>query len=163
MSEGGYDLAVMVAQLLPRRIVELGTGDGYTAARLMLILPEGGTLTCVNWPNPPSGDRPWRYLEPWRADPRLDMVFGDTRDPAVVARAPDDIDFLIIDSTHTAECAAEEWRLYRPKLAEGATVVCDDIDHNDMRSFWDALPYDKREYRNNTVGVFRYESERHVH
>lgn len=140
----------------PRRVVELGTGDGMTAAEVMRVLPHGSTLTCVNWPNPPSGDDPRRYLDPFWNDVRLSVLFGDTRDPAIAAQVPDGIDLLSIDSTHEAACAAAEWELWRPKLADVALVVFDDLDHHDMRGFWQSLPYPRREARDGKAGIMLY-------
>ena len=137
MSE--FYLADMVRQYRPRVVVELGVGDGAMAERVMTELAPDGRFVGVNWPSPPSGDRPERFLYPWLGDPRLTIIYGDTRDPEVVKQVPDGIELLHVDSTHTAECASEEWRLYAPKLARGAVVVFDDLNHNDMRQFWDGL------------------------
>lgn len=155
MSE--WNLAHMIAHLQPRIIVELGTGDGATAANIMLSLPDGASLTTINWPNPPSGDNPHRYLAPWIGDPRLMLLFGDTRDPQVAARVPNNIGLLHIDSTHTRECAEAEWKLYEPKLAKVSVVVVDDLDHNDMMEFWDSLPSDRTIVRDGRVGIMRHQ------
>lgn len=150
-------LADLVAKLKPRLVVELGTGDGYTASAVMSALPEDGRLITVNWPNPPSGDNPWRYLERWMNDSRLTLIFGDTRDREVIALVPDNIDILYIDSTHEYACAALEWDLYRPKLRAGAVVLVDDLNHNDMHKFWNELPYEKIELRHGEQGMFTYD------
>lgn len=156
MSE--FYLADLVEQLNPRLVVELGTGDGASAAGVMMVLPSDGRLFCVNWPNPPSGDNPWRYLAPWAWDKRhLVLIFGDTRDPNVVVQVPGGIELLHIDSTHTDECASEEWRLYEPKLADRAVVVVDDLDHNDMAAFWRRLVGKKEVVSDGRIGVLRYE------
>lgn len=135
-------------------IVELGTGDGFTAAAIMQVLAPDAKLICINWPNPPSGDNPRRYLNPWVDDPRLIMLFGDTRE--ISWAVPNGIDLLHIDSTHTNECAQEEWRLYQPKLAPNAIVVVDDLDHNDMQVFWDSLQGNKEVIYEGRIGVLRY-------
>lgn len=138
-------------------IVELGCGDGMSASEVMRVLGDYGHLTCVNWPNPPSGDDPRRYLTPWLSDPRLRLVFGDTCDQELADTVPDCIDLLYIDSTHTRECAEAEWRLWRPKLAARATVIIDDLDHNDMMDFWGLLHYDKQVVTDGRVGIVHYE------
>ena len=152
-----FDMRALVVGLEPKLIVELGTGDGATAARMMSVLPIGAKLVTINWPNPPSGDNPKKYLKDWLADPRLTIVFGDTRHEAW--RFQDrSIDLLFIDSTHTLDCASAEWDAYRPKLKNGATVVVDDLDDNDMRKFWDGIKYVSALSRSSTLGVFKYES-----
>lgn len=151
-----WSLAGLVSRIRPKTIVELGAGDGAAAASILLVLPEHSTLTTINWPNPPSGDNPHRYLAKWIDDARLTLLFGDTRDPEVVARVPDSIDLLHIDSTHTRECADAEWRLYEPKLADFAVVVVDDLNHNDMMDFWNSLRGSKTTSENGVVGIMEY-------
>ena len=155
-----FDIVDVVKSMKPKCIVELGTGDGYTAARIMEALLPDATLTTINWTNPPSGDHPYRYLLKWLQDKRLHLIYGDTRDSVVFERVPDCIDLLHIDSTHTADCANAEWSLYHPKLVDGAFVVVDDLDHNDMMSFWKLLPYNKTTERDGKMGVFTYNRSR---
>ena len=150
-----FSLADLVRQLRPKLVVELGTGDGMTGAAIMGALLDGARFITVNWPNPPSGDNPARYLGPWLFDQRLTQLWGDTRD--VSHLVPDGIDLLFIDSTHERGCAEAEWNLYRPKLKDGAVVVVDDLHHNDMLEFWDDLPgYDKRVVNDGRIGILRH-------
>lgn len=151
----------LVRLLQPEYVVELGTGAGTTAALIMAALPQSSEFVTINWPNPPSGDPVGEKLAPWIDDPRLYQLLGDTRDQTVVRLVDDGIDLLYIDSgtEHTCALISAEWELYRPKLIDGAVVVCDDINHNDMREFWDPLPYDKVEIWNGTAGLFVYRSE----
>lgn len=151
-----FYLATLVRWYKPDVVVELGTGNGAMAARVMHVLPQHGVLFCVNWPNPPSGDNPARYLEPWFGDPRLTIIYGDTRDSKVVDYIPYGIDILHIDSTHEAKCIAKEWELYIPKLADNAIIVVDDLNHNDMMIFWDTIYGDKEVVYNGRVGILRY-------
>jgi predicted O-methyltransferase YrrM len=160
--------AKLVRRLAPRRVVELGTGTGRTASQIMVSLPPGSSFTTINWPNPPSGDNVGIELKPWEADSRLTLILGDTRDAAVVAQVVDegdDIDLLYIDSgtTHEYALIAAEWELYRPKLADGAIVVVDDIHFagSDMERFWEPLRYEKVEIELGGVaaGMFRYVKE----
>lgn len=154
-----FTLAELVVRLQSKCIVELGTGDGATASSIMKVLHRGAILTTINWPNPPSGDDPLKHLLHWAGDPRLEIVCGDTREQAW-RFDNHTIDLLYIDSTHTCECATQELAAYRPKLRDGATVVVDDLDHNDMRTFWDKLPYTKVEYNGGRVGVLHYREGR---
>lgn len=151
-----FDIVYLVQALGPRIVVELGTGDGVAASRIIEVMRPDSCLVTINWPSPPSGDNPDRYLWKWLGDPRLTLIYGDTRDPKVAAMVPNNIDLLYVDSTHTAECATEEWRLYKPKLADTAVVVFDDLDHNDMAVFWRGLVGEKETVRCGRVGILRY-------
>ena len=152
-------LAAFVVALQPTSVVELGTGGGVGASHVMGVLPRGATFTTVNWPAPPSGDDSRECLAPWAGDERLVVVLGDTRDPEVAQCVPDGVDLLYIDSTHTRECAEAELALWGPKLADGAVVVMDDLTHNDLMQFWDALPYEKCLVWGGCGGMFRYAAE----
>ncbi len=153
---------MFVALLKPKHVLELGTGAGNTAARVMKVLDSHSRFTTINWPNPPSGDPVGVALVPWAHDLRLKQILGDTRDPKVVEQVEPGVDLMFIDSgtAHEYALISEEWRLYRPKLVDGALVVCDDIGDNDMHLFWDALPYEKRKIWNDGAGMFIYEEGR---
>lgn len=152
--DGGEDrwVARLVRRLKPKFIVELGTGSGRTAAQIAAAMHEFSFFCTINWPNPPSGDDVGAELAPWAGSRRVVRVLGDTREQAW--RFPDRaVDLLYIDSTHTKECASAEWALYEPKLADGAVVVVDDLDHNDMREFWSSLPGEKVEVKGGRIGI----------
>lgn len=156
---GGIYLASLIVLAQIRHVVELGTGDGKSASQMMEVLPRDGSLTTINWPNPPSGDNPLRYLVHWVGDSRLRLFCGDTREPRVIQQVPHDIDLLYVDSTHTRKCAEEELRLYSSRLADGALVVFDDLDHNDMMDFWNLLPHEKLLIWGGRGGMMRYRRE----
>ena len=154
--------AKLVRRLCPKYVVELGTGTGRTSAQILSALPSDGQFVTINWPNPPSGEDVGIELMPWRPDPRLRQLIGDTR--MAFQFIESGIDLLYIDSTHTSEHVMQEWEAYRPKLVNGAIVVVDDIDFpkSDMREFWNPLPYDKVEIvlGDHAAGMFRYEEQR---
>lgn len=156
-----FSIAKLVHKLRPRLVVELGTGDGFTASTIMRVLLPDSRLITVNWPNPPSGDNPNRYLSEYLTDQRLTIIYGDTRDDAVIQAIPDGINILHIDSTHTYDCASAEWNLYRPKMSNGGTVVVDDLNHNDMERFWDELPYDKTKVSFGRIGLFIFNRDKY--
>ncbi len=151
----------LVCRLRPKFVVELGTGTGRTSAQIMAMLPWSSKFVTINWPNPPSGDNVGVELWPWRSDERLMQLIGDTRDPAIVEQVDSGIDLLYIDSgtEHTYSLISEEWRLYAPKLADGAIVVCDDLDHNDMMRFWGERTEEKTLMFGGRMGMFRHEAK----
>lgn len=162
-------LAKLTRRLAPRVVVELGTGAGRTAAMIAAALTRGSTFATVNWPNPPSGDDVGRELRAFFAGGHATMkriqdsltreefvrhysatmistitqFYGDTRDPSVVEHVPDGINLLYVDSgtTHEYALVSVEWELYRPKLADGAIVVFDDVRFpaSDMERFWEPV------------------------
>jgi predicted O-methyltransferase YrrM len=139
-----------VALTAAKNVLELGTGDGHAACRMMHALPRDGTLTTINLALPD-----YEFGTALVAgDPRLRFLRGDTRDPMVVARVPEGIDFLFMDSDHRAEVARAEWALYARKLADAAVVFVDDLGHHDMTDFWEEIPHEKMRWRH--LGVFNY-------
>ncbi len=142
--------------LCPRNVVELGTGQGAAASRIMSALPAGATFTTINYAD---GESYGEGLADWRSDPRLNFLHLDTIDPETLLAVPDDIDILFIDTTHEAWHAATELRMWQYKLANSAIVVVDDLDQNDMASFWASLPYEKAPLAAHACqGMFRYDS-----
>lgn len=154
--EAGAYLASLIVLTGAKNVVELGTGDGKSASQMMQVIPSDGILTTINWPNPPSGDNPLRYLIDWIAYPTLVLIYSDTREPRIIRQVPENIDLLYVDSTHTRACAEEELKLYSSRLANGALVVFDDLDHNDMMDFWNLLPHEKLLIWGGRGGMIRY-------
>lgn len=119
-----------------RRVVELGTATGWTAAALVLADPERRVLSC----DPVVQPGRERYLDLLRAPDRarLTLLAVDG------AEASDDgfaegVDLLFIDSVHTREGTLAEWHAWRPRLAPGALVVFDDHGHPDFPGVAEAV------------------------
>ena len=151
-------LRFAMLELKPKRVLELGTGEGGSGAVMMLRLRLDSTFTTINWPNPPSGDDVGVKLRDWHGDPRFRQILGDTRE--VADQVEPGVDLMFVDSgtKHTLELVSEEWRLYEPKLANEAVVIFDDIGVNDMPVFWVRLPHDKAliDFGPNAMGVLMY-------
>jgi predicted O-methyltransferase YrrM len=153
-------LCGLVFRLQPKAILELGTGTGKSSWWMMRALPKNSSLTTINWPNPPSGDDVGCELSEFADDHRLRQILGDTREVRFWLK-DDQFDFLFIDSgtTHEYALISEEWRLYESALADRAVVCVDDINANDMRRFWNPLPYEKVEtdlHGEAGFGIFQY-------
>lgn len=151
----GNDWAARVSVLRPRNFLELGTGQGASGARIMSALPPDSIFTTINYAD---GHSFGEQLAHWRSDPRFRMLDVDSLDSGVLDMVPDEVDLLFIDSTHEAWHAAQELRMWQDKLADGAIVVVDDLNQNDMVSFWNDLLYEKHPARGDDPrqGVFRY-------
>ena len=103
------------------RVVELGTGTGWTA--LSLALAEAGRSVVTYDPI----DRPQRelYLRLLDAGVRARVTF--VRAPGSDGpRDPRPVDLLYIDSDHEREATIREFGVWRPVLRAGAIVVFDD-------------------------------------
>jgi predicted O-methyltransferase YrrM len=107
-----------------RRVVELGTGPGWTAIALALADPERRVTTY----DPVVHDHRDEYLAlaPEAAE-RIEWIAA----PGVEARG-EGVDLLFIDSTHEREPTLAEFAAWRPRLAPNATVAFHDYGHPDF-------------------------------
>ena len=147
-----------IASLRPKHVVELGTGQGASGAKIMEALPKDSRFTTINYAD---GHNFGEQLQPWDDDPRLTMLAADTLNLATLAVVPDGIDFLFMDTIHEAWHVAAELRLWQLKLVNGAIVIVDDLNQHDMVIFWNSLPYEKA--LSSEQGVFRYDTELRYH
>jgi predicted O-methyltransferase YrrM len=108
-----------------RRVVELGTATGWTAAAFALADPARVVVSCDPHIQPGRD----RYLRLLRSSvrARIELVHA----PGVEAAAMDvrEVDLLFIDSSHERQATIDEWHAWRPRLAPDALVVFHDCDH----------------------------------
>jgi predicted O-methyltransferase YrrM len=108
-----------------RRVVELGTATGWTAAAFALADPDRVVVSCDPHIQPGRD----RYLRLLRSSvrARIELVHA----PGVEAAAMDvrEVDLLFIDSSHERQATIDEWHAWRPRLAPDALVVFHDCDH----------------------------------
>jgi predicted O-methyltransferase YrrM len=126
----------MVRTIKPKKVLELGTGEGGSALFMLLGLPADGTLITVERRSVPP-----QYLKHCLTDPRLKVVTGDAND-LTIYQGLDlmGLDLLFMDSTTKYFQVKREWQLYEPFLKADAPVVIDDIHLNrDMELFWGEL------------------------
>lgn len=124
-------LTWIVAELQPKHILEIGTGDGLAARMMMQTLPRDGSLVTVLTPGTPAEE-----LTPWLSPPdrRLDIVRANEKlgriDPA---------DMLFI---HRGRDCQTEWQACQDHLEDGAIVLV----YRTMvvsPGWWNGLPYNK--------------------
>jgi len=153
-------LALAVKLLRPRNILELG--NWYGASTLMMYSSFSDDLVSFT-----SVDivKKLDLLtdEVWK-DQRTRFVFGNDLNLSIYERKlPLDIDFLFMDSLHELHHLVDEWYIYRHLCVNGALVVLDDIYLENLRSFWDRLPYPKldisEDCHKSGFGIFIYSSE----
>lgn len=129
------DLAVLLRLAHGRkRIVELGTGTGWTAIALALADPERTVITY----DPIYRSEREKYVALAGAGVRSRLIFHD--EPGAVG--PSDtapVDMLYIDSSHARQDTIDELNAWRPALQPGATVTFDDFTHADYPGVREAI------------------------
>jgi predicted O-methyltransferase YrrM len=129
------DLALLLSLACGRRrVVELGTGTGWTALALALHDSAREVITY----DPVNRTERDRYLELVDPEVRRRITFVE----APGSSGPpdeDEIDLLYVDSAHGSEATKEELRAWQPALAPGALVVLDDFSHPDFPGVREAV------------------------
>jgi len=105
----------------PGRIVELGTGFGYSALLLALASVESHIVTIEN--NAKCGKVAQSFFGKTRVGDRISLLFGDAI--SVLPTISGSFDFVFLDA------AKEEYSSYLqlllPRLSKGALLVADDV------------------------------------
>lgn len=127
--ELGILLSVMDTEL-PYSVLEIGTWKGGLTWAFGQ-LPGVGQIVTVDH-NPQIGTEPMVWDHPVQ----LDIVQGDSQDPATAARVaarvhPRPFDVAFIDGDHRYAQAENDWQLYGRLVRPGGMVVLHDIEGTD--------------------------------
>jgi len=132
-------LAAIVSVLKPRRVIEIGTFEGWSSLSMKQYLPQDGLITTFDiaawntFANSCLNDTDF-------ADGRLIQVVEDLSKPDVVARnkhALEEADFVFVDGPHDGptEYMMME-NLNTLNFTEQPIFVFDDIKMHSMLKFW---------------------------
>jgi predicted O-methyltransferase YrrM len=122
------DLIVLLELARDRpRVVEIGTGTGWTAIALALSDP---LREVISYEPAPLAQRD-RYLE--LIDPTVRRRIKFVVAPGSAGpRDGDPVDLVYVDSSHTREDTIEELHAWLPALREGGVIALDDYGHPDF-------------------------------
>jgi len=135
------ELAEIVADLRPRRVLEIGTARGGILFIWCRLASDDSTIVSVDLPGGPfGGGYPmWRtVLYKYFKKPRqkLHLIRGDSHDPRTLEKVKKilgggELDFLFIDGDHTYEGVRRDFEMYSPLVRRGGVVAFHDIAPHD--------------------------------
>lgn len=120
-----------------RRVVELGTATGWTAAALALADPARVVVSCDPIVQP-GRDRYLRLLGS-SALARIELLGASGVEAAT--RDVHKVDLLFIDASHERQATIDEWLAWRPRLAPGGLVIFHDYDHPEFPGVAQAIKH----------------------
>jgi len=129
--------AGIVADLKPRRVLEIGTAGGGTLFIWCRLASDDATVISIDLPRGlfGGGYPMWRaVLYRYFRKPRqkLHLIRGDSHDPRTLEKVKkilgsEELDFLFIDGDHTYEGVKRDFEMYSPLVRRGGVVAFHDI------------------------------------
>lgn len=130
-------LLELVADLRPRRVVEIGTFRGGTLWAFAQVAASDATLVSVDLPGGEFGggydeEQLGRFRNFLRHDQQVIALPLDSHDEGTVEAVREALggasaDFLFIDGDHRYDGVKRDWELYSPLVREGGLVAFHDI------------------------------------
>jgi len=76
-----------------------------------------------------------------------EYIIGNSKDPEILSRIKDDVDFLFVDGDHFYEGVSKDFELWYPKVRKGGLIAFHDIhganigeEHeNGVKDFWNEI------------------------
>jgi predicted O-methyltransferase YrrM len=149
------ELLAIVAELRPRRVVEIGSYRGGTLWAFAQVATSDAILVSVDLPGGDFGggsDDAWqaRYANFVRHDQRIVTLPLDSHEEATVdavreALGGAPVDFLFIDGDHRYEGVKRDFELFSPLVRPGGVVAFHDIlpdndyENSDVDMLWTEL------------------------
>src|SRR3954447_4358586 len=120
--ETGRMLAVLVASLQPKRVLEVGTAIGYSTLHMAEALGKGGKITSLER-DPERIRQAYEFWARAGVTDRIELVAGDALEQIDTIDGPFELIFL--DATKGEY--EESLRKAEPKASEHALVVVDNV------------------------------------
>ena len=141
IDERGFSLLCrLTAAFQPKRVLEIGTANGYTAFGMLSVMDAAATLTTIEL-DPERVTRARRWAHQANVSDRLFVLEGDAAEVLLHLSPP--FDFVYLDAAKGQYLANLEAVL--PLLADGAMVVADDIFHDGLLNKpWNEIPRRQR-------------------
>lgn len=141
----GELLKILVEISGARRVLEIGSFTGYSAACMALGLPEGGTVDSLEI-NDELEELMRAGWERTGVSDRITLHIGDAKETLAGLEGP--YDFVFIDANKREY--SEYYELVLPKVVSGGVIVADDVLW-DGKVYADPLPHDAQ-----TQGLLRF-------
>lgn len=141
IDERGFSLLrCLTADFRPKRVLEIGTANGYTAFGMLSVMDPAATLTTIEL-DPERVARARRWVRQADVAERLFVLEGDAAE--VLLHLSPSFDLVYLDAAKGQYLANLESLL--PLLADGATIIADDIFHDGLLNTpWEAIPRRQR-------------------
>ena len=118
----GTLLYILSKAIGARRILELGTANGYSTIWLARALPEGGKIVTLEWGQEWADEAKGHFEKAGVAD-RIEVIVGDALEKMKAMDVPFDLVFQDIEKEMYTAALPECVRLLRP----GGLLVCDNV------------------------------------
>jgi SAM-dependent methyltransferase len=133
------------------RVLELGVRTGNsTAALLAGAEAVAGHVWSVDRELPSVPD--W-----WWSSPRWTYVFGD--DVELARHLPNDVDVVVLDTSHEYEATRQELAVYLPKVRPGGVVLCHDTEVDQPDGILGGPPFPVRRAIDEVVAARNFRCE----
>lgn len=122
-------LLALYRERRPRRVLEIGVYYGGTLRQWLRYARPGALVVGVDRFDIPRADPRGRAPAWAPKGVRLELITGDSADPATIAaaRALGPYDWIHVDADHRYPAAARDWATAQELAAPGAVVVLHDI------------------------------------
>jgi cephalosporin hydroxylase len=148
-------LLVLVAELRPKVLLEIGTSMGGTLYIFSKVAPTNATIISVDLLGEPFGrDYPkWKtrfYKSFTCSRQRIHLIRSDSHEPNTIEKVEKilvgrKLDFLFIDGDHTYEGVKKDFEMYSPLVRNGGIIAFHDIVEHppetgcEVSRFWNEI------------------------
>ena len=132
-----HALGEILAELQPRRALEIGTARGGTLLLLTRLANPQATIVSVDLPGGEFGGgysrtRRWFYQRFARRKQKLHLLQGDSHSQEMLGRVKsafdgEPLDYLFIDGDHLYEGVKSDLEMYGPLVKKGGLIAFHDI------------------------------------